>query len=62
MLKMTDHDGTKNKKNGQLNKTYDAIVIGAGMSGLYQLYKLLSPVRPQRDECIMVYLRRVPEY
>ena len=37
---MTDHGGTKNKKNGQLNKTYDAIVIGAGMSGLYQLYKL----------------------
>ena len=42
MTKMTSHGRTMNKKKGPLDKKYDAIVIGAGMSGLYQLYKLRS--------------------
>ena len=42
MTKMTSDGRTMNKKNGPLDKKYDAIVIGAGMSGLYQLYKLRS--------------------
>ena len=31
-----------NKTDNHLSVKYDAIVIGAGMSGLYQLYKLRS--------------------
>ena len=39
---MSSYELSMNKSDAGLPAKYDAIVIGAGMSGLYQLYKLRS--------------------
>jgi cation diffusion facilitator CzcD-associated flavoprotein CzcO len=39
---MSSEQNSINKKNTASDTKYDAIIIGAGMSGLYQLYKLRS--------------------
>ena len=39
---MSSEQNSTNKKNTASASKYDAIIIGAGMSGLYQLYKLRS--------------------